>query len=133
MSTLTPELVGKMNALANELGEHFANEPNRERVLLWLDVLQNELVDVCSPINRLNDLRNEFDAIDAMLDRIEARRAEIVRMYSASLMLGRMGLALPIRPRTFSIQLEHRWNARRFFARLPPTAGRPAVWLRDNK
>ena len=77
MNTITPENIAHMHAVADELGEHFAKEPNREKVLIWLHVMRNELVDVCSPVTNLRDLRHELDEIDRMLDRIESRRAEI--------------------------------------------------------
>ncbi len=55
-----------MNAFADEIGEHFASEPNQEKVLVWLDIIRNEMIDdCCSPVSRMRDLleRKEMRSI----------------------------------------------------------------------
>jgi hypothetical protein len=73
---ISTENLARMAATADLLGEHFAKEDDRETVLLWLDQARRELVEECDPVNH-PDLRNQLDAIDNTLDRIERVRAEV--------------------------------------------------------
>jgi hypothetical protein len=75
-TAISTEQLAHMTAVANELGEFFSQEPNREKMLLWLDVMRRELVEECDPIGH-PELRHELDTIDRVLDRIEARRSEV--------------------------------------------------------
>ena len=74
--TISTENLARMTAIANELGEHFAKENDREKMRLWLDEVRRELVEECDPVNH-PDLRSQLDAIDSTLDRIERRRTEV--------------------------------------------------------
>lgn len=69
--TISTEQLARMTAIANELGEFFALEPDREKMLLWLDVARRELVEECDPVGS-HGLRPQLDTIDALLDIIEA-------------------------------------------------------------
>ena len=53
LMAISPETIAKMaNAFADEIGEHFASEPNQEKVLVWLDIIRNEMIDdCCSPVS----------------------------------------------------------------------------------
>jgi hypothetical protein len=75
-TAISTEQLARMKKIANELGEFFANEPDREKMLLWLDVARRELVEECDPIGH-PELRHELDTIDCVLDRIEGRRDEV--------------------------------------------------------
>jgi hypothetical protein len=75
--TISPEIFGHMKAVANQIGEHFADEPDREKVLLQLDEIRRQLVDECDPVGS-SGLRSQLDTIDRLLDIIEDRRAEVL-------------------------------------------------------
>lgn len=80
MNTVTPETIDRMNAFADEIGAHFAKEPDERVMLVWLDtIIRNEIIDeCCSPITRMRDVIAECTAIDRMLDRIERKRKEMI-------------------------------------------------------
>src|ERR1700722_17247838 len=77
--TISPETIAAMNAFADDVAAHFANEPDERVMHVWLDrIIRNEIIDdCCSPITRMRDLIAECNAIDRMLDRIERKRKEI--------------------------------------------------------
>jgi hypothetical protein len=66
-----------MNETANQIGAHFANEPDHEKMLVWLDAARQELVLECDPIEH-PELIPQLDAIDRALDTIERRRRQII-------------------------------------------------------
>jgi hypothetical protein len=74
--TISTEQLARMTAMANELSEFFAKEPNREKMLLWLDEIRRSLVEECDPVGSPG-LYQDLDTIDGLLDIIEARRSEI--------------------------------------------------------
>ena len=81
--TISTEQLVRMTAMANELGEFFAKEPNREMMLLWLDEIRRSLVEECDPVGS-RGLYQDLDTIDALLDIIEARRSEIRSLARAT-------------------------------------------------
>jgi hypothetical protein len=74
--TISNEQRARMTAMANELGEFFAKEPDRKKMLLWLDEIRRSLAEECDPVGS-RGLYQDLDTIDALLDLIEARRSEI--------------------------------------------------------
>jgi hypothetical protein len=74
--TISTEQLARMTAVVNELGEFFAKESNREKMLLWLDEIRRNLAEECDPVGSPG-LYQDLDTIDALLDLIEARRSEI--------------------------------------------------------
>jgi hypothetical protein len=78
--TISPQTIDLMNAFADDIGAHFAKEPNEHVMHVWLDrIIRNEIIDqCCSPITRMRDLIAECNAIDRMLDRIESVRKKII-------------------------------------------------------
>jgi hypothetical protein len=75
--TISTEQFARMTAIANELGDFFAQEPNCEAVLLQLDEIRRNLVDECDPVGSPG-LWNQLETIDRLLDIIEARRNEVI-------------------------------------------------------
>jgi hypothetical protein len=81
--TISTEQRARMTAMATELGEFFAKELNREKMLLRLDEIRRSLVEECDPVGS-RGLYQDLDTIDALLDIIEARRSEIRSLARAT-------------------------------------------------
>ena len=75
-NTISAEQFERTVAIANKIGEHFAKEPDREKVLVWLSRARNELIEEID-WGRPGFI-NAATMVDRLLDIIEARRAEVI-------------------------------------------------------
>jgi hypothetical protein len=65
------KLFNMMRNATTAIADHFANEPNREKVRAWCDAARHELVEECSPVWMRRVLISQLDTIDHVLDLIE--------------------------------------------------------------
>jgi hypothetical protein len=74
--TISPQQFGKMCVIANDIGTHFANYPDREPMLRWADAARDELIEVLDFPNP--HFRDQLDIIDRVLDAVEQKRAAVI-------------------------------------------------------
>lgn len=81
---LTIEQAAKVDAFVADLGDYFAQDRNDDAMHRCFAVIRHELAEETSPLGH-PDLRDELDWIDSILDKIEARRKEVISIIAMRL------------------------------------------------